>query len=30
MERIEFFIYLVIFIAIVFLVIKHRKTGRKD
>jgi len=30
MERIEFFIYLLIFIAIVFLVIKHRKTGRKN
>lgn len=30
MERIEFFIYILIFLAIVYLVIKHRKTGKKQ
>jgi len=30
MERIQFFIYLILFIAVVFLVIKYWKTGKKD
>ncbi len=30
MERIQFFIYLIIFIAVVFLVVKYWKTGKKD
>jgi len=30
MERIQFFIYLIIFIAVVFLVIKYWKTGKKN
>lgn len=30
MERIEFLIYLAIFVAVVVLVIKHWKTGQKN
>lgn len=30
MERIEFVIYLAIFIAIVYLIYRHRKTGKKN
>jgi len=30
MERIEFVIYLVVFIAIVYLIFKYRKTGFKN
>jgi hypothetical protein len=30
MERIKFVIYLVIFVAVVFLIVKHWKTGRKN
>ncbi len=30
MERIKFVIYLVIFVAVVFLIIKYWKTGRKN
>jgi hypothetical protein len=30
MERIHFFIYLVIFVVAVFLVVKYWNTGRKD
>jgi hypothetical protein len=30
MERVELLIYIVIFVAVVFLVVKHWKTGKKD
>lgn len=30
MERIEFVIYLVVFIAVIYLVFKYRKTGTKN
>ncbi len=30
MEHIKFLIYLLIFVAVIFLVIKYWKTGRKD
>ncbi len=30
MERVHFFIYLIIFIAVVFLVVKYWKTGKKN
>ena len=30
MERIEFFIYLIIFVAIIYLIFRYRKTGRKN
>ncbi len=30
MEHIEFVIYVLIFVAIIFLVIKYWKTGRRD
>ena len=30
MERIKFVIYLVILIAIIYLVYRHRKTGTRD
>ncbi len=30
MERIKFVIYIVIFVAAVYLIVKHWKTGTKD